>query len=111
MRALDGPALEVAMHNLHYPAFVAMTRSEEPPAKATFTVAGTDWKLDGVNSTGVLSAGAVMELGKKLSSSWTKPEERTVAQLEDEFAVQYAELKKKHPHAVLSILRDGDKGA
>ena len=29
MRALDVPALEVAMHNLHYPAFVAMARSED----------------------------------------------------------------------------------
>ena len=29
MRSLDVPALEVAMHNLHYPAFVAMTRSED----------------------------------------------------------------------------------
>jgi len=29
MRALDVPTLEVAMHNLHYPAFVAMTRSED----------------------------------------------------------------------------------
>ena len=29
MRSLDVPNLEVAMHNLHYPAFVAMTRSED----------------------------------------------------------------------------------
>ena len=29
MRSLDVPALEVAMHNLHYPAFVAMTKSED----------------------------------------------------------------------------------
>jgi enoyl-CoA hydratase/carnithine racemase len=29
MRSLDVPALEVATHNLHYPAFVAMTRSED----------------------------------------------------------------------------------
>jgi enoyl-CoA hydratase/carnithine racemase len=29
MRSLDTPAIEVAMHNLHYPAFVAMTRSED----------------------------------------------------------------------------------
>ena len=29
MRSLDVPAIEVAMHNLHYPAFVAMTRSED----------------------------------------------------------------------------------
>ena len=29
MRSLDVPGLELAMHNLHYPAFVAMTRSED----------------------------------------------------------------------------------
>ena len=29
MRSLDTPALETAMHNLDYPAFVAMTRSED----------------------------------------------------------------------------------
>jgi enoyl-CoA hydratase/carnithine racemase len=29
MRSLDVPSLEIAMHNLHYPAFVAMTRSED----------------------------------------------------------------------------------
>ncbi len=29
MRSLDVPALEVATHNLHYPAFVAMTKSED----------------------------------------------------------------------------------
>jgi len=29
MRSLDVPSLEVAMHNMHYPAFVAMTRSED----------------------------------------------------------------------------------
>ena len=29
MRSLDVPALEVAMHNQHYPAFVAMTKSED----------------------------------------------------------------------------------
>jgi hypothetical protein len=65
---------------------LSKTKSEAPAAKASFTVVGTDWVLAGVNSTGVLSAGAVMELGKKLSSAWTKPEDRTVAQVEEEFA-------------------------
>jgi hypothetical protein len=89
---------------------LSKTKLEERPEKASFTVAGTDWVLEGVNSSGVLSAGAVTELGKQLKSSWTKPQERTVAQLEEEFAAQYAELKKKHPQAVLAVLRDGEKG-
>ena len=29
MRSLDVPALEIAMRNLNYPAYVAMTRSED----------------------------------------------------------------------------------
>jgi hypothetical protein len=82
----------------------------ESPGKMSFTVAGTDWVLNGVNSTGVLSAGAVIELGKKLASDWKRPEERTVAQIEEEFVARYAELKKTHPRAVMVVLRDGQKG-
>jgi hypothetical protein len=88
---------------------LSRTKAEEPPAKASFAVAGTDWVLEGVNASGVLSAGAAMELGKKLDPAWTRPEERTVAQLEGEFAARYAELKKTHPRAVLAVLRDGEK--
>jgi hypothetical protein len=89
---------------------LSATKDEQPAAKTTFAVAGTDWVLDGVNSTGVLSAGAVAELGKKLKAGWTNSEERTVGQVEEEFAAQYGELKKKHPRAVLAVLRDGEKG-
>src|SRR5262249_24556748 len=49
-------------------------------------------------------------LGKKLKDRWTKPEPKTVAQIEQEFIDQYTELKKKHPRAVLAVLRDGEKG-
>lgn len=89
---------------------LTMAKEKEPAAKMTFIVAGTDWVLDGVNTSGVLSAGAVMELGKKLKPSWTKIEERSVPQLEEEFAAQYRALKKQHPRAVMAILRDGEKG-
>src|SRR5262249_8571666 len=78
-------------------------KEERQPQKVRFTVAGTDWELIGVNSTGVSSAGAVIELGKKLKDRWTPPEPKTVAQIEQEFTDQYAELKKKHPRAVLAI--------
>jgi hypothetical protein len=89
---------------------LSKTKEKPAPAKMSFTVAGTDWKLDGINASGVLSAGAVIELGKKLKAGWTKSKERSVAQLEQEFASLYAELKKKHPRAVLAKLRDGEKG-
>jgi hypothetical protein len=89
---------------------LSKTKAEKPPAKASFAVAGTDWVLDGVNASGVLSAGAVIALGKKLSSTWIQPEEQTVVQVEEEFAALYKELKKTHPRAVLAVLRDGAKG-
>jgi hypothetical protein len=81
--------------------------SEKSPAKVKkeFTVAGTDWVL-----TGESSANAAMELGKKFKASWTKPTLKTLDQVEREFKAQYADLKKKHPRAVMAILRDGEKG-
>lgn len=108
---------EIFMYNPHdgesiFVDNVRLSTSKPEPSvqKQNFTVAGTDWVLEGVNNTGVLSAGAVIELGKKLQSRWTKIEDRTVAQLEEEFASQYAELKQTHPRAVLAVLRDGEKG-
>jgi hypothetical protein len=108
---------EIFMYNPHADEAIYLdnirlskTKEEQPAAKVSFTVAGTDWTLPGVNASGVLSAGAVSALGKKLDADWTKPEPRTVAQLEKEFTAQYGELKKKHPRAVLAILRNGEKG-
>jgi hypothetical protein len=108
---------EISMYNPHKGEAISIdnirlskTKAELPPQKMSFTVAGTDMVLDGVNASGVLSAGAVSELGKKLQGTWTKPEDRTVAQLEEEFAAQLGELKNKHPRAVLAVLRDGEKG-
>ena len=51
---------------------LSKAKEEQAPAKMSFAVAGTDWELDGVNATGVLSAGAVMELGKKLKAGWNQ---------------------------------------
>jgi hypothetical protein len=70
-----------------------------PVEKPLFQVLGTDWKVTGVQ-----------ELGKKLAKEWTKPVEKTVAQVEAEFQAQFTEFKKKHPKAVLAIFRDGQKG-
>jgi hypothetical protein len=107
---------EIFMYNPHageaiYLDNIRLSKvKDEPPAgKMSFTVAGTDLVVDGTNSTGVLSAGAVMELGKKLKGDWTRMEDRTLAQVEEDFAAQYRDLKKKHPRAVLAVLRDGEK--
>jgi hypothetical protein len=73
--------------------------------KTQFTLAGTDIVLSGETS-----AQAAIELGKKFQDRWVAPEGRTIEQIEAEVQARYAELKKKHPGAVLSILRDGEKG-
>jgi hypothetical protein len=62
------------------------------------------------SDTSLASANAVIELGKKLKDRWTRPEDKTVAQIEKEVKDHYNALKKKHPRAVLALLRDGEKG-
>jgi hypothetical protein len=76
-----------------------------PPAPTTFTVAGTDWAFSGTSS-----AQAVIALGKKLKGEWRAPKPRTVERVEADFRGRFDELKKKHPKAVLAVLRDGEKG-
>jgi hypothetical protein len=81
------------------------TEKVSPPPRRQFTLAGTDMVLSGTTS-----AEAVIELGKKLKDRWARPEPRTVEQVEAEFRARFADLKRKHPRAVLAVLRDGEKG-
>jgi hypothetical protein len=81
------------------------TRKVPPPAATQFTVAGTDWTFSATNS-----AQAVIALGKKLKDRWVRPTPRTIEEIEDTFRRRYADLKAKHPKAVLAVLRDGEKG-
>jgi hypothetical protein len=108
---------EIFMYNPHdgesiYVDNIRLTtrKEERPLEKVRFTVAGTDLTVEAASPHGVASAEAVIELGKRLKDRWTKPEAKTVAQIEEEFRAQYADLKKKHPRAVLAVLRDGEKG-
>jgi hypothetical protein len=108
---------EIFMYNPHdgesiYVDNIRLTTKKVnlPPAEVRFTVTGTDWSLIGVNPGGASSAGAVIELGRRLKDRWTKPEAKTVAEIETEVRRQYAELRQNHPRAVLAILRDGEKG-
>jgi hypothetical protein len=50
------------------------------------------------------------ELGDRLKARWVKPQDRTVEQIEADIKAQFEELKKKHPGAVLAVLRDGARG-
>ena len=76
------------------------TFKEVPPMETTkFPVLGTDMVVSGVR-----------ELGKKHKGRWTKPEMKTLEQVEGEVRTLHDELKKKHPTAVLAVLRDGEKG-
>jgi hypothetical protein len=97
---------EIFMYNPHegesiYVDNIRMATAKEikPPAETMFTVLGTDLKVSGVR-----------ELGKKLKESWKKPEAKGLEQVEAEFQALYNDLKKKHPRAVLAVLRDGAKG-
>jgi hypothetical protein len=81
---------------------IRLLKAKETPAaaaKVAFKVLGTD-----------LEVADVQELGKKLKDGWKKPERQTVAEAEAAFRARYDELKKKHPGAVLAVLRDGAKG-
>ncbi len=64
-----------------------------------FQVLGTD-----------LEVADLPDLAKRLKDKWTKPEPKTIEQLEAEFKAEFEKLRKGHPKAVLAILRDGEKG-
>jgi hypothetical protein len=50
------------------------------------------------------------DLAKRLQTQWTKPEPKTLDQVEAEFRDEYARLHRQHPRARMAVLRDGEKG-
>jgi hypothetical protein len=73
---------------------------EDPPKVITkFAVLGTDLEVSGVR-----------ELGQKLKNRWTKPENKPLEQVEDEFKSLFDQLRMKHADAVLAVFREGQKG-
>jgi len=80
---------------------IRLLREKTPPGASStkFKVAGTD-----------LETANVRDLGKALKSKWTKPEPRTVDQIEAEFRARYEKLKVEHPKAVLASFRQGENG-
>jgi hypothetical protein len=73
------------------------TASSAPGAR--FKVAGTS-----------LETGSVRDLAKLLKDKWTKPEPKTVDQIEADFKAAYQKIKEEHPKAVLASFRDGENG-
>jgi hypothetical protein len=63
-----------------------------------FKVLGTD-----------LEVADLPDLAKRLKAKWTKPEAKTIEQVESDFKAELAKLRRDHPKAVLAILRDGWK--
>ena len=76
-----------------------------PPVKQKFAIQGTEWTVSGNGS-----AEGCRELGRNLAHVWNAPAAKTIEQVEAEFRARYDELKKRYPKAVLTVLRDGEKG-
>ncbi len=82
---------------------LSTAKDVQPKVITKFPVLGTDLVVSGEIS-------GVRELGMKLKDRWTKPEKKTLEQVEGEFRREYDELQKKHPNAILAVFRDGEKG-
>jgi hypothetical protein len=74
-------------------------KTASAPTATKFKVAGTD-----------LEVGSVRDLGKLLKDKWTKPEPRTVDQIQGEFRARFDKVKADHPKAVLASFRQGENG-
>ena len=70
-----------------------------PKLDRKIKVLGTDWEFDDLT-----------QLGDKVKDKWVMPSKRTVDDVESAFAKTFAELKKTHPGAVMTILRQGQTG-
>ena len=89
----EGETMEIG------PVRLLRERTPGGSAPVKFKVAGTE-----------LEAANVRDLGKLLKGAWTKPEPRTVDQIEAEFRARHEQLKSRHPKAVLATFRQGENG-
>jgi hypothetical protein len=72
---------------------------ERTGAIPRFRVLGTD-----------LEVADLPDLANRLKDKWTKPEAKTIEQVEGAFKAEIEKLRQGRPKAVLAILRDGEKG-
>ncbi|HVE43149.1 MAG TPA: DNRLRE domain-containing protein [Planctomycetota bacterium] len=73
------------------------TPSSSPSVR--FKVAGTS-----------METANIRELAKTLKDQWTKPEPRTVDQIERDFEAEFARIKREHPKARFAKFREGEAG-
>jgi hypothetical protein len=73
-------------------------------AKQKFAIQGTDWTVSGGAVEGC------RELSRNLAHLWNKPADKTIEEVEEEFRAKCDTLKKRYPKAVMTVLRDGEKG-
>jgi hypothetical protein len=101
---------EIFMYNPHDGESIHVDNvrlcNDKLPAREPVKIAiqGTDWVVSGG------SVGGCRELARNLAPVWNPPAAVTLDQVEEEFRQKYAELKNRHPKAVLAVLRDGEKG-
>jgi len=50
------------------------------------------------------------DLAKRLKDRWTRPEPKTIEQVQADFKAEFHKLQQAHPRAVLAILRQGETG-
>jgi hypothetical protein len=102
---------EIFLYNPHpgesiYIDNIRLSNDKVPPKpKTTFAIQGTGWTVSGVNS-----ADACRELARNVAHLWSRPAATTLEEVEEDFQARYAAVKKRHPKAVLAILRDGETG-
>jgi hypothetical protein len=87
---------------------VRLCNDKLPPRKPVrVAIQGTDWSVTGATGG---SAEACRELGRNLAHVWNRPAAVSLDEVEAEFRAKHAELKKRHPRAVIAVLRDGEPG-
>jgi hypothetical protein len=52
----------------------------------------------------------IRDLGKSYNDKWTKPNPKTIDEVQAEFKDQFQKIQNDHPKAVMAILREEDKG-
>ena len=74
-------------------------KTSQAPRPTRFKVAGTSMEVPNLR-----------ELAKQLKDRWTKPEPKTVDQIEREFETLYATIKQERPKARFATFREGENG-